>query len=52
VIGALVLAVVLIFVLPVAFLLSGTAGTVVVGTLLTVNAEATHEGSELLETNY
>jgi hypothetical protein len=52
IIGALVLAVVLVFVLPVLFLLSGTMGTVVMGTLLKANAEATHEGSELLETNY
>jgi hypothetical protein len=51
-IGALVLAVILVFVLPVVFLLSGTAGTVVMGTLLSNHAEATHEGSELLETNY
>lgn len=51
-IGALVLAVVLVFVLPVVFLISGAAGTVVMGTLLKSNAEATHEGSELLETNY
>jgi hypothetical protein len=52
VIGALVLAVILVFVLPVVFLLSGSVGTVVMGSLLTANAEATHEGSELLETNY
>ena len=51
-IGALVLAVVLVFVLPVVFLLSGSAGTVVMGSLLKANADATHEGSELLETNY
>jgi hypothetical protein len=52
VIGALVVMVILVFVLPVVFLLSGTAGTVVMGTLLNTNAEATHEGSELIETNY
>jgi len=52
VIGALVVVVVLVFVLPVIFLVSGTGGAVAVGTLMNANAEATHEGSELLETNY
>jgi hypothetical protein len=51
-IGALVLAVILVFVLPVVFLVTGAAGTVVVGALLKANADATHEGSELIETNY
>jgi hypothetical protein len=52
VIGALVVAVVLVFVLPVLFLVSGAAGTMVLGVLLKANGETTHEGSELIETNY
>jgi hypothetical protein len=51
-IGALVIAVVLVFVLPVAFLISGGIGAAVTGYLLKENAEATHDGSELIETNY
>ena len=50
-IGALVLAVVLVFALPVAFLVSGGAGSAVMGWLLKEHAEATHEGSELIATN-
>jgi putative copper export protein len=52
IIGALVIAVVIVFALPIAFLLSGTLGAVTMGWLLTENAEATHPGSELVETNY
>jgi hypothetical protein len=52
VIGALLIAVVLVFVLPILFLISGGLGAGVVGWLLKDNAEATHEGSELIDTNY
>jgi hypothetical protein len=52
IIGALVIAVVIVFALPIAFLLSGTMGAVTVGYLLKENAEATHPGSELIDTNY
>lgn len=52
IIGALVIAVVIVFVLPIAFLMSGTLGTISMGYLLKDNAEATHPGSELIETNY
>lgn len=51
-IGALLIAVVLVFVLPILFLISGGLGAGVVGWLLKDNAEATHEGSELIDTNY
>lgn len=50
-IGALVLAVVIVFALPIVFLLSGTLGAISMGYLLKENAEATHPGSELIETN-
>lgn len=50
-IGALIIAVVIVFVLPIAFLVSGGLGAAVVGQLLTENAEAVHPGSELIETN-
>jgi len=52
IIGALVIAVVIVFALPIAFLLSGTLGAVTMGWLLKDNAEATHPASELIETNY
>jgi hypothetical protein len=51
VIGALVLAVVLVFALPVGFLVSGGIGSAIMGWLLKEHAEATHEGSELIATN-
>jgi hypothetical protein len=51
-IGALIIAVVLVFVLPMLFLFSGGVGAASMGWLLKENAEATHEGSELIETNY
>jgi len=50
-IGALIIAVILVFILPVLFLMSGGAGAATMGWLLKENAEATHEGSELIETN-
>jgi hypothetical protein len=52
IIGALVIAVVIVFALPIAFLMSGSLGVVTMGWLLKENAEATHPGSELIETNY
>ena len=51
-IGALIIAVILVFVLPIAFLLSGAVGAAILGWLLKTNGEVTHEGSELIETNY
>jgi hypothetical protein len=51
IIGALVVAVVIVFICPIAFLMSGTLGAVVMGQLLAENAEAVHAGSELIETN-
>lgn len=50
-IGALVVAMVVVFVLPIAFLMSGGVGAAALGQLLVQNAEATHSGSELIETN-
>jgi hypothetical protein len=52
VIGALVIAVIIVFLLPVAFLTSGAVGAAILGWLLKTNGEVTHEGSELIETNY
>jgi hypothetical protein len=50
--GAVVIALVLVVVLPVLFLITGAVGSVVMGWLLGRYAEDTHEGSELVETNY
>jgi len=52
VIGALLIAVVLVFVLPIVFLVTGGVGAGILGWLLKENAEATHPDSELIETNY
>ena len=52
IIGALVIAVVIVFALPIAFLMSGTLGVMTMGYLLKENAETLHPGSELIETNY
>jgi len=51
VIGALIIAMIVVFALPIAFLISGGMGAAAMGTLLVENAEATHPGSELIETN-
>lgn len=50
-IGGLILAVVLVFVLPIAMLISGGVGAAIMGWLLRDNGEATHENSELIATN-
>jgi hypothetical protein len=50
--GGIAIAVVLVVVLPVAMLATGAIGTIVVGWLLRRYADESHEGSELLETNY
>ncbi len=52
IIGALIIAVVIVFALPIAFLMSGTLGTVALGWFLKENAEATHPGSEYIDTNF
>jgi hypothetical protein len=52
IIGALVIAVIIVFFLPIAFLMSGTLGAVTMGWMLKEEAEATHPGSELIDTNY
>jgi hypothetical protein len=52
VLGAIILAVIIVIVLPVAFLITGAVPTVLLGWLLNEHAVETHEGSELIETNY
>jgi hypothetical protein len=52
IIAALVIAVVIVFALPIAFLMSGSLGAATMGYLLKEHAEATHPGGELIETNY
>lgn len=48
-IGAVILAVVIVIVIPVSVLMSGAVLSGVLGRFLKDNAEATHEGSELLD---
>ncbi|HEY8527016.1 MAG TPA: hypothetical protein VIL48_18740 [Acidimicrobiales bacterium] len=50
-IGAIALAVVLVIVLPVAFLMSGAVVAALLGQVATLDAEARHEGSELIALN-
>jgi hypothetical protein len=52
VLGAIILAVIIVIVLPVVFLITGAVPTVILGWLLNEHAVETHEGSELIETNY
>jgi hypothetical protein len=52
VLGAIILAVILVVVLPVLFLLTGTVLAVIQGWLLKEQADDNHEGSELIATNY
>jgi hypothetical protein len=52
VIGAMLIVIAVVIVLPVGFMLTGAAIAALFGASLKSNAEATHEGSELIETNY
>ena len=49
--GPFVIVFVLIVVLPVSLLMAGAAIAAVLSTALKSNAEATHEGSELIDLN-
>ena len=49
--GAIILVVVIVFVLPSAILISGGIGAAVLGFFLKDEAERRHEGSELLDLN-
>ncbi len=51
-IGAIIIAVVLVVVIPVGFLMTMALPAGVVGFLLKSRAEATHADSELIDTNY
>lgn len=49
--GALVIAVIILVVIPVAVILTGAVVAAILGWSLKDNAEATHEGSELIDLN-
>lgn len=51
-IGVLIVVLVVLVVLPVSFLMMGGVVSALFGWTLKDNAEAAHEGSELLDTNY
>ena len=51
-IGAIIIVVVVLVVIPVGFLMSTSIAAAAMGFLLKTNAETLNEGSELLETNY
>ena len=50
--GALIVAFVVLIVLPVSFIMMGAAVSALFGWTLKDNAEALHEGSDLIDTNY
>jgi hypothetical protein len=49
--GPILIAIGVVLVLPPMFLIGGMVFSIVLGWLLTANAEETHEGSELIELN-
>ena len=51
ILGPIILAVIIVLVLPVAFMLTGGAIAGLYSYLLTEHGEETHEGSELVELN-
>jgi hypothetical protein len=50
-VGPIIIVFVTVILLPVAFLVGGALVAVVLSIALKANAEATHEGSELIELN-
>jgi hypothetical protein len=52
VLGSLIVVFICVIALPVAFMMTGAAVAALFGWTLKETAEATHEESELLETNY
>jgi hypothetical protein len=50
-IGAIVLAVVIVIVMPVGVMMSGAVAAALLGTAATSDAEARYEGSELVDLN-
>jgi hypothetical protein len=51
VIGPILVVIAVVLVLPPAFLVGGMVVSALIGWLATENAEATHEGSELIDLN-
>ena len=51
-VGAVLVVIAVVIVLPITFMLIGAIISAAFGYALKHNAEQTHEGSELLETNY
>ena len=50
--GALIVAFIVLIALPISFILMGAAVSALFGWTLKDNAEANHEGSDLIDTNY
>lgn len=50
--GAIIIALIILIGIPVGFMMAGAAVSFVFGWTLGANAEATHPDSELIETNY
>jgi hypothetical protein len=52
VVGAVLIVIAVVIVLPVSFMMLGAGLSAAFGAALKSNAEAEHEGSELIDTNY
>ncbi len=52
VIGAILVVIAIVIVMPIGFMMMGAAISALFGATLKSHAEATHEGSELIDTNY
>ena len=51
-VGAVIIVIVCVIVIPVGVMATGAAIAAIFGASLKSHAEATHEGSELIDTNY
>jgi len=51
VLGAAIIAIVLVIVIPVSVLMSGSVGAAIIGWFLRDDADRSHEGSELVDLN-
>ena len=50
-VGAVIIVIVLVVILPILFIVSGLLVAIILGAALKQNGEATHEGSELIDLN-
>ena len=51
-VGAIIIVLMVVVIMPISFMMLGAIISAIFGAVLKSNAEAAHEGSELIETNY